>query len=187
MIKELHRKPKVTNLSLINFFSTNINSSTKSEVKVEKVKKEEGNNVSITKSITVIEDEMEESSDCITKQSKIESTETNINMIKKEKKSSLSDNFFDDFDVENVDLLFLSQQRWIERCLEAEKKYLEKQDLPVEDLEVKSQSTSSLPSTDILTNSSLCGKKRKLSSSSDSNLTPKRKQQRLPNFFKKAK
>lgn len=28
---------------------------------------------------------------------------------------------FDDFDIDKVDLMFLSQQRWIERCLEAEK------------------------------------------------------------------
>lgn len=186
MIKELHRKPKITNLSLLNFFSKNTNSSTKSEVKVEKVKKE-GDSVSISNSITIIEDETEESLDCITKQSKIESTETSIITKKEKKLSSQSEDFFDDFDVENVDLLFLSQQRWIERCLEAEKKYLESQDFPEEDLVLKSQSTSSLPSTDILTESPLCGKKRKLSSSSDSDLTPKRKQQRLPNFFKKTK
>ena len=28
---------------------------------------------------------------------------------------------FDDFDIDKVDLMFLSQQRWIERCIEAEK------------------------------------------------------------------
>ena len=187
MIKELHKKPKTPTPSLFRFFSKpdiKQNSSTK----INSIMKSNKVDIDITTSSIVKDEIIEISSDVngsvhiISEQvikdntiTCVENITTNSTVTLKKADEQKFNNEFDDFDVENVDLLFLSQQRWIERCLEQENAYLASQ-LPPD------SPTNSIPKPVSLPNTPITGKRQRPSVMSQ----PKKpKQPRLPNFFRR--
>ena len=114
MLSEL-RKPPVSKNSirpLLSFFaSASPGASPKPECKPSPIKVEAQSQLEVKSEGDSDEQETQETQECLSE------PEEEVPTPKKEKKD-----YFDDFDVDDVDMLFISQQKWIERTLEAERK-----------------------------------------------------------------